>query len=81
MVGGTVVLVEGTPDYPDPGAFWKIIEDLGVTIFYTAPTAIRMFMKVGEQWPNKYDLRSLRVLARWASRSTPKRSSGTSRDR
>jgi len=62
MVGGTVVLAEGTPDYPDPGAFWKIIEDLGVTIFYTAPTAIRMFMKVGEQWPGKYDLRSLRVL-------------------
>ncbi len=62
MVGGTVAIVEGTPDYPDPGAFWKIIEDLGVTIFYTAPTAIRMFMKVGEQWPGKYDLRSLRVL-------------------
>ena len=62
MVGGTVVLAEGTPDYPDPGAFWKIVEDLGVTIFYTAPTAIRMFMKVGEQWPGKYDLRSLRVL-------------------
>ena len=62
MVGGTVVLAEGTPDYPDAGAFWKIIEDLGVTIFYTAPTAIRMFMKVGEQWPGKYDLRSLRVL-------------------
>ena len=62
MIGGTVVIAEGTPDYPDPGAFWKIIEDLGVTIFYTAPTAIRMFMKVGEQWPGKYDLRSLRVL-------------------
>jgi acetyl-CoA synthetase len=62
MVGGTVVLFEGTPDYPDAGAFWRIIEELGVTIFYTAPTAIRMFMKVGEEWPNKYDLRSLRVL-------------------
>ena len=62
MVGGTVVIFEGTPDYPDPGAFWKIIEDLGVTIFYTAPTAIRMFMKVGEEWPDKYDMRSLRVL-------------------
>ena len=62
MIGGTVVIAEGTPDYPDPGAFWKIVEDLGVTIFYTAPTAIRMFMKVGEQWPGKYDLRSLRVL-------------------
>jgi acetyl-CoA synthetase len=60
--GATVVLAEGVPDYPDPGAFWKIVEELGVTIFYTAPTAIRMFMKVGEQWPNKYDLSSLRVL-------------------
>ena len=62
MVGGTVVLFEGTPDYPDAGAFWKVIEDLGVTIFYTAPTAIRMFMKVGEEWPARFDLRSLRVL-------------------
>ncbi len=61
-IGATVVLAEAVPDYPDPGAFWKIAEDLGVTIFYTAPTAIRMFMKVGEQWPNKYDLSSLRIL-------------------
>ena len=61
-VGATIVLAESVPDYPDPGAFWKIIQDLGVTIFYTAPTAIRMFMKVGEQWPNKYDLSSLRIL-------------------
>ncbi|HUU74478.1 MAG TPA: acetate--CoA ligase [Methanoregulaceae archaeon] len=61
-VGGTIVLGEVVPDYPNPGAFWKIVEDLGVTIFYTAPTAIRMFMKVGEEWPNKYDLSSLRIL-------------------
>jgi acetyl-CoA synthetase len=61
-VGATVVLAEAVPDYPDPGAFWKIVQDLGVTIFYTAPTAIRMFMRVGEQWPNKYDLSSLRIL-------------------
>ena len=60
--GGTVVIGEVTPDYPDPGSFWKIVEELGVTIFYTAPTAIRMFMKVGEEWPNKYDLSSLRIL-------------------
>jgi acetyl-CoA synthetase len=60
--GATVVLAEGVPDYPDPGAFWKIVDELGVTIFYTAPTAIRMFMKVGEKWPNKYDLSSLRIL-------------------
>ncbi|HNQ29033.1 MAG: Acetyl-coenzyme A synthetase [Methanoregulaceae archaeon PtaB.Bin009] len=61
-IGATIVLAEAVPDYPDAGAFWKIVEDLGVTIFYTAPTAIRMFMKVGEQWPNKYDLSSLRIL-------------------
>ncbi|NTW92896.1 MAG: AMP-binding protein, partial [Methanoregulaceae archaeon] len=61
-VGATVVMAEAVPDYPDPGSFWKIVQDLGVTIFYTAPTAIRMFMKVGEQWPNKYDLSSLRIL-------------------
>jgi acetyl-CoA synthetase len=61
--GGTVVLSETTPDYPDPGNFWSIIEDLGVTIFYTAPTAIRMFMKMGEKWPEAYDLSSLRIIA------------------
>jgi acetyl-CoA synthetase len=60
--GATVVIGEVTPDYPDAGSFWKIVEELGVTIFYTAPTAIRMFMKVGEEWPNKYDLSSLRIL-------------------
>jgi acetyl-CoA synthetase len=61
-VGATVVITESTPDYPDPGSFWKIVQDLGVTIFYTAPTAIRMFMKVGDKWPAQYNLRSLRVL-------------------
>ncbi|MDI6866954.1 acetate--CoA ligase [Methanoculleus sp.] len=61
-VGTTVVIAEGTPDYPDPGIYWRIIQDLGVTIFYTAPTAIRMFMRYGEGWPKKYDLSSLRVL-------------------
>ncbi len=60
--GATVAITEGTPDYPDPGAFWKLIQDLGVSIFYTAPTAIRMFMKHGEEWPQKYDLASLRIL-------------------
>ncbi len=61
-IGATIVLAEAVPDYPDAGNFWKIVQDLGVTIFYTAPTAIRMFMKVGEEWPNKYDLSSLRIL-------------------
>ena len=62
LVGGTIFMTEHTPDYPDPGIWWKFIEDYGVNVFYTAPTAIRMFMKVGEKWPNQYDLSSLRVL-------------------
>jgi len=61
-VGTTVVIAEGTPDYPDPGAYWQLVQDLGVTVFYTAPTAIRMFMRYGDEWPAKYDLSSLRVL-------------------
>jgi len=60
--GATVVITETTPDWPDPGVWWSIIEELGVTIFYTAPTAIRMFMRVGEEWPNKYNLDSLRII-------------------
>ncbi len=62
LVGGTIFLSEYTPDYPDPGIWWKLIEDYGITIFYTAPTAIRMFMRIGEEWPNKYDLSTLRLL-------------------
>jgi len=61
-VGATVLIAENTPDYPDPGTWWKIVEEYGVNILYTAPTAIRMFMKFGEEWPNKYNLSSLRVL-------------------
>ncbi|HWQ64809.1 MAG TPA: acetate--CoA ligase [Methanospirillum sp.] len=61
-VGATVVITETTPDYPDYGVWWSIIEEFGVSIFYTAPTAIRMFMRVGEEWPNKYDLSSLRII-------------------
>jgi len=61
-VGATVVITETTPDYPDYGLWWSIIEELGVSIFYTAPTAIRMFMRVGEEWPDKYDLSSLRII-------------------
>jgi acetyl-CoA synthetase len=61
-VGATIVITETTPDYPDYGVWWSIIEEFGVSIFYTAPTAIRMFMRVGEEWPNKYDLRSLRII-------------------
>jgi acetyl-CoA synthetase len=60
--GATVFLSELTPDYPDPGSYWSLIEEQKISIFYTAPTAIRMFMKLGEIWPNKYDLSSLRII-------------------
>lgn len=60
--GATVVMFEGIPTYPDPGRFWRIIEKFGVTIFYTAPTAIRALMREDEDWPQKYDLSSIRLL-------------------
>jgi acetyl-CoA synthetase len=55
-------MYEGAPNWPDEGRFWKIIEDYRVSVFYTAPTAIRAFMKWGEQFPRRHDLSSLRVL-------------------
>jgi acetyl-CoA synthetase len=60
--GATCVMYEGSPNWPDEGRFWKIIEDYRVTILYTAPTAIRAFMKWGEQFPRRHDLSSLRLL-------------------
>ncbi|GGH43338.1 acetate--CoA ligase [Microbacterium album] len=60
--GATQVLYEGTPEFPEPGRWWDVIEKYGVTIFYTAPTAIRGFMKQGRQIPQARDLSSLRVL-------------------
>jgi acetyl-CoA synthetase len=60
--GATVVMYEGAPDYPDRARFWKTIEEYRVTIFYTAPTAIRAFMKWGTEFPEKHDLSSLRLL-------------------
>ena len=60
--GATVLMAEGKPDYPTPGRWWDLIERYGVTIFYTTPTAIRLLMKYGEEWPKKYDLSSLRIL-------------------
>ncbi|WOF15222.1 acetate--CoA ligase [Methanoplanus sp. FWC-SCC4] len=62
QAGATILFTETTPDYPDPGVWWEIVEEFGVTILYTAPTAIRMFMKFGSEWPDKYNLESLRVL-------------------
>ena len=60
--GATVLMVEGKPDYPNPGRWWDLIERHGVNIFYTTPTAIRLLMKYGEEWPKKHDLSSLRIL-------------------
>ena len=60
--GATQVIYEGTPDTPDWGRWWQIIEKYGVSIFYTAPTAIRSFMKLGSELIDKYDLSSLRLL-------------------
>jgi len=61
-LGATVLMYEGAPDWPDRGRFWEIVETYGATILYTAPTAIRAFMKWGAEWPAKYDLSSLRLL-------------------
>ncbi|MFW5947356.1 MAG: acetate--CoA ligase [Gemmatimonadota bacterium] len=60
--GATVFMYEGAPDWPDRGRFWKLVQKYGVTIFYTAPTAIRAFMRWGTEWPERYDLSSLRLL-------------------
>jgi acetyl-CoA synthetase len=62
LLGATSILYEGTPNYPDPGRIWRMIEDYKVTVFYTAPTTVRMFMKYGTKWPEKHDLSSLRLL-------------------
>ncbi|SFF65173.1 acetyl-coenzyme A synthetase [Fontimonas thermophila] len=60
--GATILMYEGAPTVPDAGRFWKLCQDHGVTIFYTAPTAIRALMKLGEEWPARYDLSKLRLL-------------------
>jgi acetyl-CoA synthetase len=60
--GATILTAEGKPDYPNPGRWWDLIERYGVSIFYTTPTAIRLLMKFGEDWPKKYDLSTLKVL-------------------
>ena len=61
-VGATMLMFEGAPTVPDPGRFWKVCQDHKVSIFYTAPTAIRALMKQGDDYPNSYDLSSLRLL-------------------
>lgn len=61
-IGATVVMYEGAPDWPDRGRFWDLVQKYGVTILYTAPTAIRAFMRWGTEWPAKYDMSTLRLL-------------------
>ncbi len=60
--GATIVLYEGAPDYPNPSRMWEMIQHHKITIFYTTPTALRMFMKFGDDLPNSFDLSSLRLL-------------------
>ena len=60
--GATVLLYEGAPDWPKPDRFWRIIEKYRVSIFYTSPTAIRSFIRQGDEWPNGRDLSSLRLI-------------------
>jgi len=60
--GATVLMYEGAPDWPQKNRFWSIIEHYGVTVFYTAPTAIRAFMRWGNEWPGRHNLSSLRLL-------------------
>jgi len=60
--GATSLMFEGVPTFPDAGRFWKIVEKFKITVFYTAPTAIRSLIRLGEEWPNKYDMSTLRTL-------------------
>jgi acetyl-CoA synthetase len=60
--GATAFMYEGAPDYPNPDRWWSLVERYGITILYTAPTAIRAFMRSGDEWPAKHDLSSLRLL-------------------
>ncbi|HDH40789.1 MAG TPA: acetate--CoA ligase [Candidatus Altiarchaeales archaeon] len=62
MLGATSIMYEGAPDYPKPDRIWDMVGRHGVTVFYTAPTMIRMFMKYGDKWPKRHDLSSLRLL-------------------
>lgn len=61
-LGATTVMFEGVPNYPEPDRFWEVVEKFNVNIFYTAPTAIRAMMRDGNEWPNRRDLSSLRLL-------------------
>jgi acetyl-CoA synthetase len=62
LLGATTFMYEGAPTYPYPDRWWSLIEKYGISVFYTAPTAIRGLMRFGESWPNKHNLSSLRIL-------------------
>ena len=62
ILGSTGFMYEGAPDYPHPNRYWKLVEDYGITILYTAPTAIRGLMRFGDAWAEQHDLSSLRLL-------------------
>jgi acetyl-CoA synthetase len=62
ILGATSIIYEGAPNYPQPDRWWDIIEKYNVTLLYTSPTSIRLFMKYGEEWPKKHDLSTLRLL-------------------
>jgi acetyl-CoA synthetase len=62
LLGTTTLVYEGAPDYPDPGAWWKIVEKYGVTKLYTSPTAVRHLMRYGSKYPTFYNLSSLKIL-------------------
>jgi acetyl-CoA synthetase len=60
--GATTLMYEGAPTYPNPGRFWQVVEKYKVSVFYTAPTAIRALMRFGDKWPKSHNLKSLRLL-------------------
>ncbi len=62
ILGATEILYEGAPNYPFPDRWWRIVAEYGVTVMYTAPTAIRSLMRFGDAWPNRHDLSTLRLL-------------------
>ncbi|RYV04053.1 acetate--CoA ligase [Shewanella sp. OPT22] len=70
--GATIMLYDGAPNYPYPNRWWQIIENYGINILYTSPTAIRGLMRFGERWPKKHDLSSLRLLGSVGEPINPK---------
>ena len=77
--GATTLMYEGAPNHPDFDRFWALVEKYKVSVFYTAPTAIRAFIKWGDEYPNRHDLSSLRLLAQSANRSIRRPGCGIAR--